>query len=181
VALAPLDTLGGIIPDLTSVPARVDALAVQHRCGGLGLAAFVKPHTSPQRFIDSCPGVVKGPMSEDVVDSLPRWKVRGHELPRNTDFENVQDSIDNESPARDGAAAFAQSGKHGPKGFPLSVRQVGFVDSHSHRLDRGRQIGTRSSAGLMSTQISLPRSFFLFSHEHHIQYRNTVPGFSDML
>ena len=132
VALAPLDSLAGIVPHLAAVPVRLDALAVQDSRRGLLTSPLFQADAGPEGIVEGGPGLVERPSTEDVMDGLPRWIGRGQEAPGNSALEHIQDGIEHQASVRGRSAQFFGLRKHGPEELPLSVGEIGIVEGVFH-------------------------------------------------
>src|SRR5580765_6516822 len=136
VALAALEALARIVAHTAAVRVGLDALAVQD--GGRGAGAFVFSSTdvSTEAIVDGFPGVVEGPLSEDMVDGFPGREVHRHQTPLDASSDHIKDSVDDAAAIGGRSSAFAGFREHRFEESPLGVRNVGIVYSGFHRSDR---------------------------------------------
>src|SRR3954447_7540446 len=64
--------LAAVITARTTGLSGLDRLAVDHRCGGLGLTSPGDPMTLSQDLVDPLPGSLPAPRAQMIVNILPR-------------------------------------------------------------------------------------------------------------
>ena len=57
----------GVESDLTTMPVRLDALAVYDCCARLRIAPFAGAHTDAKRVVQGCPSLGDGVMGDGVM------------------------------------------------------------------------------------------------------------------
>src|SRR6185436_19067180 len=77
VSFASLDALGGIISNGPAVRIRLHALTVQNRRGGAAAFAFGLTDVRSQASVDRFPGVIEGPLPENMENGLVGREVGG--------------------------------------------------------------------------------------------------------
>ena len=65
------------------------------------------------------------PLTEDMADRLPGWKVGGQIPSRKATLDDVKDRIQDAPPIRERASALGGFGQHGFEASPLGIRETG--------------------------------------------------------
>ena len=146
MALTAFDALGGIITNLAPMACGLHALAVQHRRRGLATLALRFPDEGAQRVVERGPQMIERPAPENMINGLPRGKIRGQITPRNATFDDIEDGIQDASQIGGWPTVFSTFGQHRFKVFPLGVGEAGVVYGVFHALtEAALKIGLASA------------------------------------
>jgi len=148
------DPLGCVVSDFTSVTVGFDALAVQNSCTWLIVPAFLPTNTGPEAIVERDPNVITRPLSENMIDGLPRGEGRGQQAPLHTALQYVDDRVHHHSRVSARPASLCGFGNHRLQELPLGVGEIGFVNGVFQRpRDRLRRLTNRVLLCGMSIRI----------------------------
>jgi hypothetical protein len=85
-----------------------------------------------EHVVEHCPLMVERPLPEDMVDGLPRRKIRGQITSRAATLDDIEYGIDNAPPVGGRASAFGGFGEHRLEVCPLGIRKTGLIDGVFH-------------------------------------------------
>ena len=125
--LAPFDALGRVVAHESTMPGGLYALAVQNRRRGPAALTLHSANQRAQHVVEDRPLVGADPLTEDVINRLPRRKVGGQVTPRATTLHQIEDGIQYPSAVSGRASAFGCFGQQGLEVSPLGVREMGVV------------------------------------------------------
>src|SRR5512135_3437073 len=133
MAFAAFDPFASVIPDVSTMAGRLDALTVQNRGGGPAALVVGFPHEETQCIVERGPLMVVNPLPEDVIHGLPTGKICGQIAPGTAALDQIQDGINDTPPVLGWASAFSGFGQHRLEVSPLGVGEIGVVSGDFHR------------------------------------------------
>jgi len=132
MALATFDPLAGVRANAPTMTVGLHTLAVEN--GGRWPRAFALGFADEgaEHVVEHCPLMVERPLPEDMVDGLPRRKIRGQITPRAATLDDIEYGIDNAPPVNGWASAFGAFGEQRLEVCPLGIRKTGLIDGVFH-------------------------------------------------
>ena len=136
VALAPFDLLARIVTPRSAVIGGTYRLAIEDGGGGLRTLAHLAADNPAQHLVNEFPQPLSAPSAEAAIDGLPRAKFSGQEPPSAARPDEIEQTVEDEAPVGRRTTPSFGSGKHRFEEFPLSVAQIGRIQTTFSHPDR---------------------------------------------